>query len=108
MNKRCIISIFSSQEGFSTFLGTELRGLPAPANKLLWQAATRYEWEREYNVHLADWMERCLTIDELWPTPDDLGKAVIARQRAWVDQWLQNLDEYGTTLFAIMRCTHGD
>ncbi|RAK90765.1 hypothetical protein BO79DRAFT_280869 [Aspergillus costaricaensis CBS 115574] len=101
-------SILSSQEGLPTFLGTELRGLPAPANKLLWQAGTRYEWEREYNVHMADWMEGCLTIDELWPTPDDLGEVGVARRRARVDQWLQNLDEYGTMLFAIMRCTHGD
>ncbi|GKZ25575.1 hypothetical protein AbraCBS73388_001217 [Aspergillus brasiliensis] len=101
-------SILSSQEGLPTFLGTELTGLPAPANKLLWQAPTRYEWEREYNVHMADWMEGCLTIDELWPTPVDLGDAGIARRRARVDQWLQNLDEYGTMLFAIMRCTHGD
>ncbi|EHA25765.1 hypothetical protein ASPNIDRAFT_189610 [Aspergillus niger ATCC 1015] len=101
-------SILSSQEGLPTFLGTELRGLPAPANKLLWQAATRYEWEREYNVHMVDWMEGCLTIDELWPTPDDIGEAGVARRRARVDQWLQNLDEYGTMLFAIMRCTHGD
>ncbi|GFN13705.1 Zn(II)2Cys6 transcription factor domain-containing protein [Aspergillus tubingensis] len=101
-------SILSSQEGLPTFLGTELRGLPAPASKLLWQAGTRYEWEREYNVHMADWMEGCLTIDELWPTPDDLGEVGVARRRARVDQWLQNLDEYGTMLFAIMRCTHGD
>lgn len=101
-------SILSTQEGLPTFLGTELRGLPAPANKLLWQARSRYEWEREYNIHMAEWMERSLTIDELWPTPADLGEVGIARRRARVDHWLENLDEYGTMLYAIMRCTHGE
>ena len=39
-------SILSTQEGLPTFLGTELQGLPAPASKLLWQASSRFEWER--------------------------------------------------------------
>ncbi|KAE8152776.1 hypothetical protein BDV25DRAFT_150518 [Aspergillus avenaceus] len=101
-------SVLSTQEGLPTFLGTELHGLPAPANKLLWQAGSRYEWEREYNIHMAEWMEGGLTIDELWPTPADLGESGIMRRRARVDQWLENLDEYGTMLYAIMRCTHGE
>ncbi|KAH8812159.1 hypothetical protein F5884DRAFT_304253 [Xylogone sp. PMI_703] len=101
-------SILSTQEGLPTFLGTELQGLPTPANKLLWQAPTRYEWEREYNIYMAEWMEGGLTIDELWPTPADLDEIGIARRRARVDRWLENLDEYGTMLYAIMRCTHGD
>lgn len=99
-------SILSTQEGLPTFLGTELRGLPAPANKLLWQAPSRYEWEREYNIHMAEWMEGSLTIDELWPIPADLGELGIARRRARVDHWLENLDEYGTMMYAITRCTH--
>lgn len=101
-------SMLSTHEGLPTFLGTELEGLPAPANKLLWEAGTRYEWEREYNIHMAEWMEGSLTIDELWPTPPNLGEIGIARRRARVDRWLENLDEYGTMLYAIMRCTHGD
>lgn len=99
-------SILSTREGLPTFLGSELRGLPAPANKLLWQATTRYEWEREYNIHMAEWMEGSLTIDELWPTPADLGELGIERRRARVDRWLENLDEYGTMIYAITSCTH--
>ncbi|KAL3442471.1 hypothetical protein BJX65DRAFT_321496 [Aspergillus insuetus] len=101
-------SILSTQEGLPTFLGVELRGLPAPANKLLWQANSRYEWEREYNIHLADWMEGSLSIDELWPTPAGLDESALARRGARVDRWLENLDEYGTMLYAIMQCTHGE
>ncbi|KAG2174695.1 hypothetical protein INT43_005753 [Umbelopsis isabellina] len=101
-------SILSAQMGFPTFLGTELHGLPAPANKLLWQAATRYEWEREYNIHMSEWMEGFVTIDEFWPTPVDMGEISISRRRARVDHWLENLDEYGTMLYAVMKCTHGE
>ncbi|KAJ0422941.1 hypothetical protein BJY00DRAFT_299904 [Aspergillus carlsbadensis] len=101
-------SILSSQEGLPTLLGVELHGLPAPADKLLWQASSRYEWEREYNIHLADWMEGGLTIDELWPTPAGFDESALARRNARVDHWLENLDEYGTMLSAIMQCTHGE
>ncbi|KAL2834640.1 hypothetical protein BJY01DRAFT_81654 [Aspergillus pseudoustus] len=100
-------SILSTQEGLPTFLGIELHGLPAPANKLLWQASNWFEWEREYNVHLVDWMEGSLTIDELWPTPPDLDENAVARRADRADRWLENLDEYGTMFYAIMQCTHG-
>ncbi|KAI8069489.1 hypothetical protein BC940DRAFT_297855 [Gongronella butleri] len=99
-------SLLCAQENLPTFLGTELRGLPAPANKLLWQAATRYDWERAYHLHLADWMQGSLTIDELWPTPADLDNDSIARRHARVDHWLENLDEYGTMIYAVTTCTH--
>ncbi|KAL2838325.1 hypothetical protein BJX68DRAFT_279840 [Aspergillus pseudodeflectus] len=100
-------SILATEEGLPTFLGVELHGLPAPANKLLWQAGSRYEWEREYNIHLAHWMEGSLTIDELWPRPAYFNESDVARRGARVDRWLENLDEYGTMLYAIMQCTHG-
>jgi hypothetical protein len=96
------------QEGLPTFLGSELSGLPAPSNKLLWQAKTRYEWEKEYNIYMTEWMGESLTIDELWPPPADLDEKTVARRRMRVDHWLENLDEYGTMLYAIMRCTHGE
>lgn len=100
-------SILSTQEGLPIFLGTELQGLPAPANKLLWNAQSRYDWEREYNVHMAEWVEGGLTIDELWPIPSDLDELGIAKRRTRVDHWLENMDEFGTMIYAIMSCTHG-
>ncbi|KOC11286.1 hypothetical protein AFLA70_212g001991 [Aspergillus flavus AF70] len=100
-------SVLSSQEGFPTFLGTELQGLPAPANTLLWRARRRYDWEREYNMYMAQWMEGGLTIDELWPMPTDLDESEIVKRRARVDHWLENIDEFGTVLYAVMSCTHG-
>ncbi|KAK9240284.1 hypothetical protein V1525DRAFT_225676 [Lipomyces kononenkoae] len=100
-------SILSAQDNLPTFLGTELRGLPAPANKALWQAQSRYDWERAYNLHLVDWTEGGLNIDELWPIPSHLDEAGVAARRDRVDQWLENIDEFGTMIYTVTSCTHG-
>ena len=100
-------SVLSSQDGLPTFLGTELRGLYAPASKALWQAGARPEWETAYNVHLVDWVEEDLRIDELWPIPTDLGEVDVSKRRSRVDRWLENVDEFGTMIYAVTSCTHG-
>lgn len=100
-------SIISAQEGLPAFLGTELHCLPAPAGRLLWRAGSRYEWEREYHRHMAEWMEGSLAIEELWPTPEGMGEVDLARRRARIEAWLEDLDEYGTMLYAVVKCTHG-
>ncbi|KAJ5762092.1 uncharacterized protein N7511_005474 [Penicillium nucicola] len=100
-------SVLSAQESLPTFLGNELRGLPAPSNKSLWQACSRSDWEKQYNIFLVEWTGKYLTIDELWPIPTELGDADIVRRRSRVDQWLENLDEFGTMTFAVTSCTHG-
>ncbi|KAL4973358.1 hypothetical protein BDW66DRAFT_168711 [Aspergillus desertorum] len=88
-------SILSTQEGLPTFLGVELRGLPAPAGGLLWRARCRREWEAEYNLFLAEWGDGHL---------DERGKEW---RRGRMERWVEGLDEYGTMLYAIMQCTHG-
>lgn len=100
-------SVLSAQENLPTFLGVELRGLPAPASKALWEAQNRGGWEKEFNTFLAEWTERGLTIDELWPVPADYDEPAIARRQSRVDRWLESLDEYGTMMFAVTGCTHG-
>lgn len=100
-------SNLATREGLPTFFGTELCGLPAPGAQVLWWASSRCEWEREYNVHLAEWADGGLTIDELWPLPADIDEVGVARRQARVDRWLESLDEFGTMLYAITSCTHG-
>ncbi|KAK8140142.1 hypothetical protein PG984_000208 [Apiospora sp. TS-2023a] len=100
-------NVLSRQEGLPTFLGTELRGLPAPSSKALWEAKTRREWELKYNSHLAQWPEGGLRIDELWSMPVDFDEAGIARRRARVDQWLVDVDEFGMMVYTVTSCTHG-
>lgn len=99
--------VVSTQENIPTYLGTELQGLPAPATKQIWEAKTRVEWERAYNIYLAEWMEPGLAIDELWPMPADMNESDIARRRSRVDHWLEGIDSYGTMLYAVTSCTHG-
>jgi hypothetical protein len=98
--------VLSAQDGVPTALGTELTGLPAPSNKQLWGAQSRHEWETAYNTHLADFAQG-LRIDELWPVPPELDEAGLQERRRRVDQWLQDVDEYGTMLYAVTSCTHG-
>ena len=100
-------SILSAHEGLPTYLGTELEGLPAPASKSLWQAKTRSDWERAYNIHLAEWTERSLSIDELWPVPEGFTESETATRQMRIDRWLEDVDEFGTMLFAVVSCTHG-
>ncbi|KAK6956070.1 hypothetical protein Daesc_001340 [Daldinia eschscholtzii] len=100
-------SVLSTQDGLQTFLGTELEGLPASADKSLWRAHTRRDWEIAYNLYLADWPEEGFRIDELWPIPAGLDETGLLERRRRVDRWLENVDEFGTMLYAVTSCTHG-
>ncbi|KAH6964870.1 hypothetical protein EDB82DRAFT_466732 [Fusarium venenatum] len=100
-------NVLSAQDGFSIYLGTELKGLPAPSSKALWQSSVRQEWEKIYNIHLADWVDSLFRIDELWPIPDDLDEDGVIERRKRVDRWLEAVDEYGSILYAVTSCTHG-
>jgi hypothetical protein len=99
--------VISKQEGIPTFLGVELMGLPAPGSKSLWSAHARQEWQKIYNLHLADWPDGGLCIDELWAIPPGLDENGIAKRRSRVEQWLEDLDEFGMFVYAVTSCTHG-
>ncbi|KAF2970908.1 hypothetical protein GQX73_g2704 [Xylaria multiplex] len=94
-----------NSDGLPTFVGTELTGLPAPANRALWRAQTRCEWEDSYNSHLADWSD-AFRIDELWSTPEDFEEGDVIKRQSRVDHWLEGVDEFGTMLYAVTSCTH--
>ncbi|KAI0459369.1 hypothetical protein F5B21DRAFT_299199 [Xylaria acuta] len=99
--------VLSAHDGLPTFVGTELKGLPAPASHSVWRAQTRLDWEASYNSHLADWSEGGLRIDELWRVPEDFDDTDVARRRNRVDRWLEGVDEFGTMLYAVTNTTHG-
>ena len=91
---------------FITFIGVELQGLPSPASHRLWKASTRQEWETAYDLDRRTWIE-AFCINELWPVPVDLDESEILIKRSRVDQWLEDVDEFGTMLYAITCSTHG-
>ncbi|KAK2029789.1 hypothetical protein LX32DRAFT_347618 [Colletotrichum zoysiae] len=100
-------SALLSHDGLPTHLATELRGLLAPASKSLWESRHRQDWQDKYDLHLAEWPDGGLRIDELWPMPADLGRDGIEKRRRRVDAWLEDLDEFGTAIYAVTSGTHG-
>jgi hypothetical protein len=101
-------NMLSVQDGLPTFLGTELRGLLAPTSKYLWEATTRSNWEKLYNLHLVEWVDGGLRIDELWPPHEELTEDETIQRDRRVDQWLEGVDEFGTMMYAVTSCTHGN
>lgn len=99
-------NVLTTHEGLPTFFGTELQGLPAPVGKALWEAKAQRDWEMAYNTHLADWAEGGLRIDELWPAYSWLDESGLVERRKRVDQWLDEVDGFGTMLFAVSSSTH--
>ncbi|KAL1903656.1 hypothetical protein Sste5346_000285 [Sporothrix stenoceras] len=108
-------SVLSAHDGLPTYLGSELRGLPAPGSKALWQATSLADWNRAYRLYLDEWTRTedsaggyaGLRIDELWPYPDPADVPGLSRRRQRVDQWLESVDEYGTMMYAVTSSTHG-
>ncbi|KAF2149194.1 hypothetical protein K461DRAFT_207935, partial [Myriangium duriaei CBS 260.36] len=98
-------NLLSSQDNLPTYVGTELRGLPAPAGKSLWRAVTRLDWMTAYGAEVAR-NNQPLRIDELWPESPDACQTTIATRRRRVDQWLEQVDEYGTMLYAVTTSSH--
>ncbi|KZL84382.1 lysine-specific permease [Colletotrichum incanum] len=72
-------SALLTHDGLPTHLATELCGLLAPAK----------------------WPEGGLRIDELWPVPEHLDEDQINSRRSRVDAWLEDLDEFGTMIYAV-------
>jgi hypothetical protein len=99
--------VISKQEGIPTFLGIELASLPAPGSKTLWTASVRQEWQKRCNLNLADWPDGGLCIDELWAIPPELGEDDVTKRRLRVEQWLEDVDEFGMMIYAVTSCTHG-
>ena len=100
-------NVLSSLENMPSYVGTELAGLPASSDKMLWRADTRPGWDRAYNCHLAEWADGSLTIEELWARPPHLDDEGYRVRRARVERWLEAVDEYGTMMYAVTSCTHG-
>lgn len=99
-------SVLATQDGLPTFFGTELQGLPAPLGKGLWEAKAQRDWETACNTHLADWPEGGLRIDELWPAPSWLDDSGRVERHKRVGQWLDEIDGFGTMLFAVSSSSH--
>lgn len=101
-------NLLSSKDGTPVYVGTELRGLPAPASRHVWRATSQAEWQTAYNLHLSDWNDGVLKIDELWRPNHGTSVESLTQRQHRIDKWLESADEYCTMLFAVTSSTHGE
>jgi hypothetical protein len=100
-NHLCVV------DNVPVFLAEELRGLPAPSSSNLWRAQEAGEWQRKRTEHMYRWPESSLTIDELWALPADSPSDKVVARSSRTARWLEEVDEYGTMLYAVTTITHG-
>ncbi|OJI80450.1 hypothetical protein ASPTUDRAFT_154765 [Aspergillus tubingensis CBS 134.48] len=96
-------NIYNADRMLPNFVAEELRGVYAPGNKALWEAADRETWNKEYDRYLLDWQDGSLEISELWPSPE---KEEPERRRR-IERWVQTVDEFGMMLYSVCAHIHG-
>ncbi|KAL4799298.1 hypothetical protein BDV19DRAFT_295273 [Aspergillus venezuelensis] len=96
-------SLYNAGNGLPNFIAEELRDLPVPEGKGLWEARTRTEWEWEYDLQRQEWPDGVLRIRELWK---DEGTGS-PRRRERVERWLRGVDDFGMMLFSVCAHIHG-
>ena len=96
----CFDCVFATTYDLPVFPCEELRFVPAPASKVLWQAQTREEWESAYNRWLARWGAGPFLMGELMKhsTPDPASDAVSRQQ-----MWLEEMDEFGMMMLFVVK-----
>lgn len=85
----------SVYHGLPSFDCQELKHMPAPASKLLWQAKDREEWESHYNRWLVEW-EQC---EYLHGEVAGIKSGISLDARS--EKWLGETDELGMLLMAL-------
>ncbi|PYH95891.1 hypothetical protein BO71DRAFT_482524 [Aspergillus ellipticus CBS 707.79] len=80
----------------------DLGFMPAPAAKRLWQARTEQEWNKGYIQWLARWSGRGYVQGELGGIRPGVG---IDRR---AERWLEETDEFGFLMMAIVNATDYD
>lgn len=103
-------NVFNSANDNPMFISEELRDLPLPSSKELWQASKREVWESEYDRHLREWGTETggeIFLSEFWPPVDVMTEARAAERKRRIEKWAQEVDEFGMTLFAVATHIHG-
>ncbi|KAF7176279.1 hypothetical protein CNMCM7691_002204 [Aspergillus felis] len=96
-------SVYNSDRGLPNFVADEMKGVYAPESRVLWEAADRGVWEKEYDRHLLEWEDGMLEISELWRSAETGS----AERRERLGKWVRGVDEFGMMLFAICVHVHG-
>jgi len=100
-------NLLCANDSYPVLVAVELTGLLAPASRSLWEAKSVGTWTKAYHQHMASFNGGGLSIHELWSLPSGCTQVQISSRRERVDSWVQDLDTFGTTLFAITTASHG-
>ena len=93
----CFDCVFTSANNLPTFPCDELRNLPAPESKTLWQCQTEEQWKSTYNRWLVEWDSGVFTMAELMRKPREDSVADERRQ-----MWLSEVDEFGLMIAVVV------
>lgn len=96
-------SVYNADRRLPNFLAHEMRGVYAPGNKALWEAANRETWVKRYDRYLLDWEDGMLEISELWRSAETES----AERRERIERWVQGADEFGMMIFGVCAHIHG-
>ncbi|WVO17502.1 hypothetical protein L204_105195 [Cryptococcus depauperatus] len=96
-------SIYNADRLLPDFIANELRSVYVPGHKALWGADNRETWNKVYDQYLSDWEDGSLVISELWASLEREEP----KQRERVERWVQTVDEFGMTIFALCAHIHG-
>ena len=96
MSLYCFEWMYAMLHDIPTFPCTELRFMPSPAGKILWNARKKEEWEGAYDRWLGRWAGiGILTLDDL--TKIQPGPELDLRS----EMWLEEADEFGVMYMAL-------
>ncbi len=93
----CFDCVFTTRNDLPTFPCDELRLLPAPAGKVLWQAQSSEQWKTAYNRWLAKWDTSTFTIGDLMKKPNG---DTDAEER--LQTWLSEVDKLGMMMMVVV------
>ena len=93
----CFDCVFRTMNDIPMFPCDELRFMPAPAGKVLWQARSREQWESAYNHWLAKWDKGSFSMGEVMKRRRPESGASERLQ-----MWLEEVDEFGMMMMIVV------
>lgn len=94
----CFDCVYRTMNNLILLPCTELKIMPAPAGKVLWQARDVQQWDSAYNHWLARWDKGCFLMEELMKRTN-LGSVADDR----LQMWLAEVDEFGMMIMVVVK-----
>ena len=90
-------SVYTTMNDLPTFPAYELRFMPVPGAKSLWQAPEKWQWENLYDSWLQECAGSCFLMRELMAKPEPRSD-----RETKLQSWLENVDEFGMMLVMVV------